>query len=469
MLLLCAVSFVQSQFVEDALRYSSLGLGVGARTLGLGTAYTGIAEGFSSVYWNPAGLAQSQLSEISLGLSHLSYGNNSTFVGQQQSFTNSATSLNSFGIVYPYPTTRGSLVFALGYGRQTDFTTGLSFNSFNPRNSIVQTWARDNTAYPNDLSDNIAYQLYLANLDTASGTFDSKILDSTTQSSTVLEGGGLNHVALSGAVEAARNLYLGITLNFITGSYSYTRNYYEDDLKNIYNNTRFPFDFTSLSLLETVESDVSGFAVKLGLLYKLSPDFRIGLAVKTPSYITVRETFSMEATSTFDNGDHYTYPAGGAYPSQNEYDVHSPFVFSIGSSYNIRHLMVSGDIEYTDWTQMEFANANSGLLALNTSIKKTFRPTANLRLGGEYNFEDAGFALRGGFMYLPSPYQGDPSSFGQKYITGGLGFIIDNSIGIDLGYAYGYWDTYHQVYQGVNTTVEKITTHNLLGTVSYRF
>src|ERR1041385_3310439 len=132
-----------AQFVEDALRYSSLGLGIGARSIGMGTAYTGIADDFSAVYWNPAGLGQLHLNEVSLGLSHLSYGNNSTFLGAQQSFTNSATNLNSLGLVYSAPTERGSFVIALGYNRQSDFTTGLSFEGFNPRSSIVQTWAPD--------------------------------------------------------------------------------------------------------------------------------------------------------------------------------------------------------------------------------------------------------------------------------------------------------------------------------------
>ncbi|MBI3766020.1 MAG: hypothetical protein HY277_05905 [Ignavibacteriales bacterium] len=177
-----------SQYSEDALRLSMPGVSVGARALGLGMAYTGIANDFSAVYWNPAGLGQMRLNEISFGLSHLSTTDMSGFYGNQQSFTNSATNVNSFGMVYPFPTTRGSLVIAIGYGRQADFTTGLSFKGFNPKSSIIPF-----------LNQTLAYELYL--VDQQGNT---PLVDSLEQSGKVIEGGGINHWTVGGAVEAAK-------------------------------------------------------------------------------------------------------------------------------------------------------------------------------------------------------------------------------------------------------------------------
>jgi long-subunit fatty acid transport protein len=457
---------VLAQFPEDILRLSFPGIGVGARSLGLGMAYTGVANDFSAAYANPAGLGQLHMNEVSFGLSNLSYGNTSSFFGSSESFTNSGTSVNSLGLVYSVPSARGSFVVAIGYGRDADFTTGLSFNGFNPRSSIVQTWAPDGQSYANnDPSSNLAYQLYLANIDTISGKYVSKIRDSVTQSGKVIEGGGLNHISLSGAFEAAPGLFLGATLNIITGSYSYTRNYYEDDLKSIYQTS--PFDFTSLSLLETVESDISGFSAKLGFLYDFTPNGRVGITVKTPSWITVRETFSQSATSDFDNGDHFAYTVVDG--ERNEYDVSTPFVFSAGLSYHIQRLLLTGDIEYTDWTQMEFRNATASLLAYNTQIKGEFRSTANLKVGAEYEVLEGQMQLRGGFAYLPSPYDGDPSDFARKYITAGIGFLVQNAIAIDIAYAHGAWKNYRVNYNSSSRVDEDVTTQNLIGTVSYRF
>ncbi len=480
-----------AQFPEDVLRLSTPGTGVGARSLGLGMAYTGVANDFSAMYWNPAGLAQLKMNEITFGLSNLSYGNTGTLtdgtpggpLGSGKNFTNSGTSLNDLGFVYSVPTAQGSFVIALGYGRQAEFTTGLSFSGFNPRSSIIQSLAPDGQSAPQYLANDLAYQLYLANVDTITGQYDSQIKDSLTQSGKVIENGGLNHFSAAAAIEAAQNLFLGVTLNIVTGSYSYTRNYYEDDLANFHNT--LPFDLSSFSLLETVESDISGFNAKLGFLYKFAPNSRIGLAVKTPSWITVREDFTQRGVSDFDNGDHYEYAVKYNYSEQvlsngdkltfydpvghDEYDVSTPYVFSAGASVGAQNLMVAGDLEYTDWTQMEFRNANAHLLELNTQIKEEFRPTVNLKLGAECEVVPNTLQLRAGFAYLKSPYDGDPSEFDRKYITGGASISVQNAMIVEVGFAHGYWKNYRVNYDATSRTDEDVTTNTLLGSVSYRF
>ena len=299
----------------------------------------------------------------------------------------------------------------------------------------------------------------------------------------MLEGGGLNHYAAAAGIEAARHVYLGLTLNFISGSYSYSRNYYEDDFQNLYDTSRYPFDFKSFSLTEKLESDISGFSAKLGFLYEIRPETKIGLTIKTPSWVTVRETFSSSGRSEFDNGDIYVYPSGTANPSRNEYDVRTPFIFSAGFSQTMQDLSVSADVEYTDWTQIEFKSGTAAvtdfsqdLLDLNTDIKTVFHPTVNIRVGAEYRISDAGVQLRGGFAYLPSPYQADAAANAQKFATGGVGFMIENAFGIDLGYSHGFWETSHINYaaydasgNALSETKESIKTNTLVGTLTYRF
>ena len=158
----------------------------------MGMAYTGVANDFSATYYNPAGLAQLRMNEVSVGLGNVSYGNTGTLYGNDQSLTNTGTNLNSLGLVYAVPTQRGSLVVAIGYNRQADFTTGLSFAGFNPNSSIIQSIAPDGGLTSNP-SGNLAYELYLANADSIGPNtyrWDSKIFDNVAQSGKVLEGGG---------------------------------------------------------------------------------------------------------------------------------------------------------------------------------------------------------------------------------------------------------------------------------------
>jgi long-subunit fatty acid transport protein len=77
--------------------------------------------------------------------------------------------------------------------------------------------------------------------------------------------------------------------------------------------------------------------------------------------------------------------------------------------------------------------------------------------------------LRGGFAYMRSPYQGDPSNFDKKYITAGAGFLVADAIAIDLAFVHGFWKNYSVNYDATSTVYQDITTNNVIGTVSYRF
>ena len=100
-------------------------------------------------------------------------------------------------------------------------------------------------------------------------------------------------------------------------------------------------------------------------------------------------------------------------------------------------------------------------------MKEIFRGTANLRAGAEYDLQTV--RLRGGFIYNTSPYQDDPSSFDQKYITAGVGVPLGGSTMLDIGYARGWWDTFRTNYDSSSRVDESITTNNFMMTFSYRF
>ena len=43
-----------------------LKIGAGARAIGMGEAFTGVSDDVTAVYWNPAGLGQLELTELSV-------------------------------------------------------------------------------------------------------------------------------------------------------------------------------------------------------------------------------------------------------------------------------------------------------------------------------------------------------------------------------------------------------------------
>ncbi len=470
LILLTCGSSALAQFPEDALRFATPGLGVGARAIGMGGAYTGVANDYSALFWNPAGLAQLENGEFSLGLSHLNYGNTSSYIGASQSYTNNATQLNALGLVFPVPVRRGSLVFAFGYNRQSNFTTGVSFEAFNPTSSIIQTYTRDGSPVSGNPSG-IAWELYLA--DTTRNAqnqlvYYSPIVNRVTQLGKVLEGGGLNNWSAGGAIDIARNVSVGLSLTYVTGTYTYDRTYKEQDNRNIYSSSvpGSPLQFDQFTQDDFVESDLSGFNAKLGLMYRVPDRFRFGINVKSPTSFRVKETFGSTYKAFYDNGDIVSPDPTN---DSGEYDVLTPWVFSAGASVVIRDLVLSGDVEYTDWTQLEFRNANPDVIALNKDIKDLFRATANLRGGVEYDLKEIGVRLRGGFIYNTSPFKSDPASFDQKYVTAGLGLLLSEDTMLDLAYAHGWWKTFRYNYSGSPQLLEDVRTNNVALTFSYRY
>jgi long-subunit fatty acid transport protein len=310
----------------------------------------------------------------------------------------------------------------LGYGRQTDFTSALGFNGFNFKASTQ--------FYP----------------------------DNVQMSGKILENGGINNWVVAGAVEAAQNLFVGASLTFVSGSYTYTRDYLEDDIDNNYYLYQYIQKYT-------IDEDIGGFIARIGLLHAFANDQgRIGINIKFPSYLSMRENYSQDQQFLDDNP---AYDSLDYYSAISEFDIVSPFVFSGGLSWRFGDLMLSAAADYTDWTQMEFKNTYSDLMQENTIIKEDMEPTVNLRVGAEFAIPGTDLEVRGGFAYLPSPYAFDSSPNDQKFITGGLGWVVQNSFKFDIGYAYGWWETDHVIEYA--KTSESIKTHTITATASYRF
>ena len=475
------VNPASSQFAEDALRFSQLGLGVGARALAMGNATVGFVNDYSALFWNPAGLASIRSYEFSVGLSGQGYGNDVTFFGVNNKATNTSTSLNNLGFVYPVATRRGSLTFAFGYGRVNDYTSYVTFDGFNSSSSIVQSMipgTNVNSLSPSSrrelLDNNIPYQLYLA--DTVRGKLAPIVTGNIQQNVTVREGGGLNHWAFGGAMDLARDLSVGATLNVVSGSYTYDRQFIEEDVRNLYvDNVNNPpvYDFSRFVFESTISGTISGYNGLFGLMYRKQGVMKFGLAVRTPTIYEVEESFSDDGRSNFDNGDNYNV----RFSNSTKYKITTPIVFSGGASFQIGDwLALAGDAEYTDWTQMEFNTDNPDLIDENRVIKKIFRPTTNLRGGAELTIWDLGLKLRGGMVWNPSPYKEDAedTNFDQMYYTAGVGLMVDENTTLNIAYALGTWKTFRDNYYlssipNPSRTSEQINTNNVNVTLSYRF
>jgi long-subunit fatty acid transport protein len=479
------IQLVNAQYAEDVLRFSQFGSSVGARSQGMGNTVVGIADDFSALFGNPAGLSQQKSFEFSVGLSRLGYGNDVTFFGNKTTDNNNAINLNNLALVYPVATSRGGLTFAFGFGRVANYTSVASFDGFNPSSSMVRSFSPyvgiQNGVFDlltlskpdaeNLLNNNLPFSLYLA--DTSNDFLYPVLTDSVQQTVKVLEGGGMNHWSFGGGIDIAPNLSVGVTLNFASGSYSYDREYTESDSRNIYKSSYgFPFNFTSWTYTSTIKSDITGFNALFGLMYRNPGKYRVGATVRIPTTYDISETFTNDGVSNFDDGFTASTPSGDG--GHTTYKVITPTVLSGGISVQtLDWLSLAGDAEYTDWTQMEFDTDNPDLIKRNRNIKNLMRETWNLRGGAEATIFNWGLILRAGIESKPSPWKGDPTSYDQLTYTAGIGILIDGSSTFNASFASGKWNTYRDNYFWGNTpasqTSESVTTQTINLTFSHRF
>lgn len=462
-ILIITFSNIYPQNYNDALRVGVPGLGMNARALGMGNSYLALSDDGSASFFNPAGLGLVKRLEFMGGLDISSFNNTTTFFGNQTSSNSSQTRLNNASFAFPIPTVRGSLVFGLAYNSNKDLIGSNQFDGFNPgSNSKIQSL----------LNTDIPYDLFLTD-DDGNTIINGRL----NQSGNMLNSGSINSWTLTGAIEAYKNLFIGANLSVISGNYTSDFDYYEDDTKNIYQGVTAAghsktTDFKSFYLKNLLKWDLEGWNAKLGFLYQFSDFGRFGATIQFPKTITVKEKFIVEGSSEFANWSTSLDPDD--YSDEVKYDITTPFEVSGGLSFKLQGIILSGQLSFINYTELEFSNAE-GLSASyisdqNKKIKSLLRQTINYNLGAEYTIPNIGLRLRGGFIFQKSPFDKDEPEFDKKFITAGLGILADGVIGIDLGYAYGWWKDIGDNYgTNLSRTYQDIIYHKFIITTTYRF
>jgi len=464
------ITFVSfSQNFNDALRLSDPGLGSNARALGMGNAYDAVSDDFSAVYFNPAGLGLMRSMEFAGSFNFDSFNNNTTFFNQSTKDNNSSTNLGQVGFVFPLPTMRGSMVLAMGFSRSKSFNSVLKFDGYNSTNtSKIQHLVNYN--------DPLTWELYLSE---GSSQSQSTIFNGgLNQSGTVKQEGSINKWSFAGALEAAKNVYVGATLNILAGSFTSNNKYYEDDTRGNYganlmivDGNTSTADFQTFYMNDIIEWDISGWDLKLGLLYNYKNMIRYGFSVKFPSFYSVDENYFVDGYSEFANARFEFDPP---VEEQYNYDITTPYEFSGGAAFSLKPIIISGNVTYIDYTQMEFTEGLTDAIersALNDEIAELMTSVININLGAEFNIPLMNTRVRAGFIYKPSPFKEDNSEFDKKYVTFGAGILPDNTLSFDLGYSYGWWKNVGDNYgnPGDSRTYQEISHHNFIVTVLYRY
>jgi long-subunit fatty acid transport protein len=380
-------------------------------------------------------------------LSYLQRKNDISSVGINAKDDLTSTQLNSIGLAYPVPTYQGSLVFGIGYHRVHPYDASLKFRLVN--------------ATPNDAD----------------------------QSWSILEEGGLNNWVFAGAVEVAPNISLGAALNIFTGNNDYTSRFTEVD--NV--GDRIP-DFSEARFEDVVNSKYGGYNLRLGALYRPISFVRLGLTLTTPTYITGTDKWRFNDTTIDDQDSVFTDGDAG----EIKYKIRSPFSLAAGGAVNLTALMVSGSVEWTDWSQTRYLTEPPFTVTpdfdfdderslANDSLRSNYRNTLRLRLGAEFTLPILNLQVRGGYIFDPSQLKGFPDDdftmpfigalFNKKaadreFFTAGVGIFLDKQTRFDVALMHGEWTEYSTLddfSDNIYSTSEKINYNKILASLAVRF
>ncbi len=354
--------------------------GMGARAMGMGGAFLGVADDYTALYWNPAGLAQIHRIELYGSLSHDRLQNKAGYNGIQTTDSRSKSRLHALGLAYPVPTERGSLVLGFGYNRTHSFDGLMTVASMLSASEQFEAWET--------------------------------------------ESGGLGTYSLGGAIDVSPSVSLGTALDIWTGDDAYSWEY-------SVSRSQDPFSYR---YLDTIDGDYSGLGLKFGALVRAHPSLRLGLTISSPVTFHIDEAWTQQ-TDTLAS----TYYDDGSF----EYKMTTPYRFGFGGSFDLWPVRLAADVEYMDWSQTRYKEPH-WLLSDNRIFEQFYREVYTYRLGAEYAIDRGNVMLRAGYGNDPLPVRNEGSFRDRDYLTVGAGFIVDSMFKIDVALVHGLWKTTDQ-------------------------
>jgi long-subunit fatty acid transport protein len=442
-------AFLFAQTAEEAVLLMENSGGIGAKSQAMGNAFQAVADDYTATFWNPAGLTQLDDHEISADLYHLNFSNEATYLGNTIMDDRNFTKFSSIGLAYRFPTTRGSFVLGFGYNRIKDFDDFLYFDGFSRADNGLE------------------FELDEINGEPVYYPFNQDVF----RTEQVTQEGNLSAWAIGGGVELSPNFAVGLTVNIYSGSSLYLFDFFQDDTDNLY--TEFPANYDSYELHRKIDSEFSGWGLKVGSLLHLNQHVKMAFTIDFPTELNVLETHMFDDVLYFDDGYISEYAVD---PAEWEYVIRYPFKFGGGLALNLNNLLISGSFEYSDWTQVEFDKPKGFnltedyalLFEENNIFPEDFRSVISYAVGGEFRIPGTSLRLRGGYRYVPSPFDNADEEFDRKYFSTGFGYDIDKRATLNFSYTKGQWKRNSFDSFTPEGTWENINATRILAGITYR-
>ncbi len=364
---------------------------LGSRALSMGGAFVGLADDFSTIYWNPAGLSHFKTKH--LGFYATDIIPSGTYLFQQP------TDAGLLTVVDAHTKTKHYLSGMLTYYHPINESLVAGIGIYAP-SGLGSTWDGDDFKL---VTNGISYLL------------ESRV--------------GMITIAPGASYRINETVSVGVTLNINYGMFSIKR----------WAGTAEVSGYGELDLGQFEESlNGWGIGATFGALYKPNDQLSFGLTVRTPSKLNLSGTVNIENIDLL----------GANFKNESEADMSltMPWWIAGGVAYRpMTDLVVTADLQWTQWSKVkelvtEYQDAYWDLLMTGSGenvVPMRWKNALQIRVGAEYMLYQ-NVALRAGYYYDPTPVPDSTMNvllpcFTFNGITLGLGYNL-NGLQIDFGF-----------------------------------
>jgi len=382
---------LSSLALANGLNLNSLG----SRALSMGGAFVGLADDYSTIFWNPAGMAQ--FNKRYLGF----YGTDVIPSGSY--LLQVPTQGGLLNVVDAKTQTKHYLSGLLAYYHPINDTLVAGIGVYIP-SGLGSSWDGDDFT---NLSNGVAYE------------WESKI--------------GLVTIAPGISYKISDMISVGAALNINYGMFS---------MKRWAGNAEIPQPPYELDLGQ-YEMNLSGwgFGLTAGVLVKASDTLSLGATVRTPN----RVKFSGD--TSLSNADLLGFNESSDAETVSPH-ITFPLWIAGGVAFRpLSGLTLTGDLQWTQWStldevELKFIDPSWSAFMAQSGENKMhleWKDVLQIRFGAEYMLQE-NLALRGGYYYDPSPQPDETMNFllptyTFNVFTAGLGYSL-NGLVIDLSFEF---------------------------------
>jgi len=424
----CAVSFGQSEL--DAYRYSNNDLSGTARGQAMGGAFGALGGDVTGVAINPAGIGIYRSSEIVANMSLTSPLIN----GNTNQGNNTKFNFNNLSYIGYYPLVKGSMLtlnFGFNYNRIKSFDQRYSASRPEMKSSLTDYMVMlTNGIYSSSFDEEkdpygnpnipwlsaLAWKGYLINPKNGanSNQYESILHEGERVSPTleVREKGRIESYDFTIGSNISDKFYWGATVSITDLSYVMA-SYYNENFS----------EGGGFNLRNYLETQGSGFQMKVGVIYKPVDALRIGLSYHSPVWYTMTDYFnaSLSPRDIIDeNGNEAGRTETPLKYDHINYYLRTPgsLTFSLAAVLGTKAIL-SLDYENKNYSAINLKdNDQYDNKYVNKLITEDYKSTSTVRAGVEYRFSPQ-FSGRLGYAWMQNPYQSDIKATGKVVETAG--------------------------------------------------